>query len=218
MCSSDLLGGLNSVPGMFVIGLVGLLCWVFGIHGTGVIMIVLMPLLMTMYSDNAALEAAGQMPVIQPVALYLLAQTAGGSGNMFPLAVLCLRAKSDQLKAMGKVGIVPAFFNVSEPMVFGVPVMYNPLIAIPFILNTLVSMLLIYLGAAAGFFHGQYIMILTSMPMFVAEYLTSMAWQNLFIPVICFVVGLLFYAPFVKMYDKQLCEQEAAAKAQESRA
>lgn len=213
------LAGLNSVPGMFVIALVGLLCWVFGIHGTGVIMIVLMPLYMTMFTQNAALVEAGQVPVIQPVALYFMAQMAGGSGNMFPLALLCLRCKSDQLKAMGKVGIVPAFFNVSEPMVFGVPVMYNPLIAIPFILNTLVCMFLIYLlGPVLGFFRGTYIMIMTSMPMFVGDFLTSMAWQNLFIPVLCFVVGFVFYAPFVKMYDKQLCQQEAKAKADEEAA
>lgn len=207
------LSGLNSLPGMFIIAFVGLLCWVFGIHGTGVIMIVLMPLFMQYYTDNAALVAAGEVPTIAPVALYFMAQGAGGSGNMFPLAILCMRSKSEQLKAMGKVGIVPAFFNVSEPMVFGVPVMYNPLIAIPFILNVLISMIIIWIFGQMGIFHGAYIMIMTSMPMFVAEWLVSMWLPNLLIPVIDTVVGFICYAPFVKMYDKQLCEQEAAAAA-----
>nr|WP_073296126.1 PTS transporter subunit EIIC [Parolsenella massiliensis] len=209
------LAGLNSVPGMFIVALVGLLCWCLGIHGTGVIMIVLMPVFMQYYADNAAAHAAGVAMTLQPVALYFLAQCGGGSGNMFPLAALCCRAKSEQLKAIGKVGLVPSIFNISEPMIFGVPVMYNPLIAIPFILNTLISMLVIYLLYVVGFFQPQYIMIMSSLPIFMADYLTSMAWQNLFIPVICIVVGFITYLPFVKLYDKQLCEQEAANSAAE---
>jgi cellobiose PTS system EIIC component len=204
------LSGLNSVPGMFVIALIGLLCWCLGIHGTGVIMIVLLPVYMQYFADNATAQAAGAAMTFQPVALYFLAQTAGGSGNMLPLAALCCRCKSDQLKTMGKVGIVPAIFNISEPMVFGVPVMYNPLIAVPFILNTLLSMLVIYILYVVGFFQPQYIMIMSSLPIFVGDYLSSMAWQNLLIPVVCFVVGFVIYLPFVKLYDKQLCEQEAA--------
>ena len=209
------LAGLNSVPGMFVVALVGLLCWCLGIHGTGVIMIVLMPVYMQYFADNAAAHAAGAAMTLQPVALYFLAQTGGGSGNMLPLAMLCCRAKSQQLKAIGKVGLVPTVFNISEPMVFGVPVMYNPLIAIPFIVNTLVCMLVIYLLYVVGFFQPQYIMILSSLPIFVGSWLTSMAWQNLFLPVVCTVIGFITYLPFVKLYDKQLCEQEAANAASE---
>lgn len=206
------LSGLTSLPGMFVIAFVGLLCWCLGIHGTGVIMIVLMPVYMQYFATNAALVAAGKAAVFQPVCLYFLAQSAGGSGNMLPLAVLCTRCKSEQLKAMGKVGLVPAAFNVSEPMVFGVPVMYNPLIALPFILNTLLSMLAIYFGFKVGFFQPETIMVMTAMPIFLANYVTSMAWQNVFIVVVCFIIGIICYAPFVKMYDKQLCHQEAERK------
>lgn len=210
------LAGLNSVPGMFVVAFIGLLCWCLGIHGTGVIMIVLMPVYMQYFADNAAAHAAGAAMALQPVALYFLAQAGGGSGNMLPLAVLCCRGKSEQLKAIGKVGLVPSVFNISEPMIFGVPVMYNPLIAIPFILNTLVCMLAIYLLYVVDFFQPQYIMILSSLPIFMGSWLTSMAWQNLLIPVVCIVIGFITYLPFVKLYDKQLCEQEAANAAEQA--
>lgn len=203
------LAGLNSLPGMFIIALLGMLFWVLGIHGTGVISIAILPIFMQYYASNAEVVANGGIPTIWPVALYFMAQSGGGSGNMFPLAILCMRAKSEQLKAIGKVGVIPAFFNVSEPMIFGVPIMYNFLLAIPFILNTLITMAIIQVLGTMGILHGNYIMIMTSMPMFLGSYLTSMWLPNLLIPLICAVVGFICYAPFVKAYDDQLCKQEA---------
>lgn len=212
------LAGLNSLPGMFIIALLGMLFWVLGIHGTGVTSIAILPIFMQYYASNAELVANGGVAEIWPVALYFMAQTAGGSGNLFPLAILCMRAKSEQLKAIGKVGVIPAFFNVSEPMIFGVPIMYNFLLAIPFVLNTLISMALIWLMGLAGIIHGNYIMIMTSMPMFLGNYLTSMYLPNLLIPIVCTVVAFICYAPFVKAYDNQLCKQEAERLAEEQAA
>jgi PTS system cellobiose-specific IIC component len=96
--------------------------------------------------------------------------------------------------------------------------MYNPLMAIPYILVPLVTMLLVWVGYAIGFFQPSYINLMTLMPLFVGEFLTSLAWQNLFIPIVGLVVGLLIYYPFFRVYDKQLVEQEAAAKAAEAEA
>lgn len=209
------LGGLNSVPGMFVLTTVGLLCWACGIHGASVIFMVMMPALLQYYQGNAELVAAGQAPVFQPIALYLLAQTAGGSGNVIPLTLLSMFGKSEQLKAVGKAGFVPSLFNISEPTVFGLPIMYNPVIVIPFILNTLLVEVLLLIGFQVGFFQAEYVMIMTSLPIFLNTYLTSMAWQNLLIPIMAFLVGLVVYFPFVKAYDRQLCKQEEERRAEE---
>lgn len=206
------LAGLNSVPGMFVLTLVALLCWGCGIHGATVVMMVMMPAMLEYFQANAALVAAGQAPVFQPIALYLLCQTAGGCGNCCSLALLSARSKSEQLRAVGKTSFVPTLFNISEPVVFGLPIMYNPVIIIPFVLNTIISMFIIFIGFQVGFFVPESVMILTSLPVFLNTFLTSMAWQNLLIPVICFAVSLVVYFPFVKAYDRQLLKQEEEAR------
>lgn len=206
------LAGLNSVPGMFVLTLVALLCWGCGIHGATVVMMVMMPAMLEYFQTNAALVAAGQAPVFQPIALYLLCQTAGGCGNCCSLALLSARSKSEQLRAVGKTSFVPTLFNISEPVVFGLPIMYNPVIIIPFVLNTIISMFIIFIGFQVGFFVPESVMILTSLPVFLNTFLTSMAWQNLLIPVICFAVSLVVYFPFVKAYDRQLLKQEEEAR------
>lgn len=206
---------LVSGPGMIVLVALACLFWCFGIHGSAIVYMVIMAPMMQAYAQNAALVAAGQAPVFSAAFLFAGAACCGGTGNVFPLALHCMRAKSEKLKAIGKVGIVPAAFNISEPMVFGLSIMFNPIIDIPFVLNAVVTTALLWAGYAIGFFQPSYVLILTTMPLGVGEFLNSMAWQNLFIPVLGFVVGYLLYAPFVRIYDKQCLAEEAKAAAAE---
>jgi PTS system cellobiose-specific IIC component len=94
--------------------------------------------------------------------------------------------------------------------------MYNPIMAIPYILTPMITMVLVWVGYAIGFFKPGYVTILSLMPLGVGEFLTSMAWQNIFIPVVGIIVGLIVYYPFFRAYDNQLAAKEAAAKASET--
>lgn len=208
------LSGLTSIPGMFVLLAISMLCWGLGLHGQGIVSVVTLPAMMAAYGTNAELVAAGQATEFAPIFLFMSATAAGGAGNTLSLAACCLRAKSERLRAVGKAGVVPAIFNISEPMIFGTPVMYNPIIAIPMVLNSLLCMGLIYVGFAVGFFQNPYILMLTPLPVGLATFLSSMAWQNIFIPVLCFVVGVVCFWPFVRMYDKQCLADEQAANEQ----
>ena len=208
------LAGLNSVPGMFVLFFLATLLWCFGIHGTMVIGIVLMTVLLQNYADNASLVQAGQQAQFYPVMLWSALTCCGGTGDTLPLCVMCLRSKSEQLRAVGKAGIIPGIFNINEPITFGVPIMYNPIMAIPYILTPLVSALVFYPLFMVGFFQPGYVAIVATMPLGMAEFLSALAWQNLFMPVIVFVLGWFIYQPFFKAYEKQLVEKELAAKAE----
>lgn len=212
------LGALTSIPGAFVLIFVCQLLWAFGIHGGNITGIVIFPMMIQAIGHNAELVAQGMDPVFSPVFIWGATSVAGGAGNCISLALLCLRSKSEQLKAIGKVGIVPTLFNISEPMAFGVPIMYNPLMFIPFIINPLIVGLIMWAGYATGFFQCSYIMIMTVLPIFFASYLPTLSVTNLLIPIIGFVVSYIIYLPFVKMYDKQLVEQEAEAKRAEEAA
>ena len=207
------LSALVSGPGMLVLILIEMLFWSFGIHGTMIVYVVVITPLMEAYATNATLVAAGEDPVFSTVLLFMAASCCGGTGNLLPVAVHCLQSKSEQLKSVGKAGIVPALFNISEPIVFGMPIIFNPLLAIPFILSTVLCVAVVWGGYAIGFFQPAYILITGTLPIGLMEFLSSMAWQNLFIPVVGFVVGYLVYLPFVRVYDRQCLEKEAAAAA-----
>ena len=206
------LASLTSLPGMLVISFLATLLWCFGIHGTMVTGIALMSVLIQAVSGNADLVASGAAPVFTPVLLFGALTCCGGTGDTLPLAVMCLRSKSEQLRAVGKAGIVPGIFNINEPITFGVPIMYNPIMCIPYILTPMVTMLLFYVGYMVGFFQPAYVVIMATMPLGMTEFLGSLAWQNLFMPVVAFVAGWLIFRPFFKVYERQLVAKEAEKK------
>jgi PTS system cellobiose-specific IIC component len=211
------LSAVNTVPGMFIAILFACLLWTFGIHGSMVVYIAIVAIMMQNISANAAAVAAGNPPQFYATLLFGALACAGGTGNTLGLVLLGLKsAKSKQLKAVSKAAIVPGIFNINEPVMFGFPIIYNPIMAIPYILTPLITMLVLWLGYAIGFFKPAYVMIMSLMPLFLGEFLGSMAWQNLLIPIVGIVVGLIVYYPFFKVYDKQLAEKEAAAKTEET--
>lgn len=206
------LKALTSVPGIMVVIFIACLLWTFGIHGTMVVYIAIMPA-MTMYvTNNANLVAQGKAPVFAPVALFALLMCCGGTGNTLPLVIMGLKSKSEQIKAVSKAALLPGIFNINEPATFGYPIMYNPVLAVPYVINPIITALIVWVGYSINFFKPGYIMIAANMPLCVSEFLSSLAWQNIFIPVIGFIVGWLVYKPFYKVYERELITKEAAAK------
>ena len=162
--------------------------------------------------EGAALSPAGQALVFMPIALFGIINCCGGTGNTLALCVMGLFSKSEQLKAVSKAAIVPGLFNINEPVIFGYPIMYNPIMCIPFILNPVITMIICYFGYMIGFFKPAYISITANLPVGFAQYLTTLSWTNIFIPVIAFAVAFACYWPFFKVYEKELVAKEAQAK------
>lgn len=210
------LAALNSVPGMLILVALSCCLWVFGIHGSTVVFTAMMPINMANIMANAAAVEAGQEPVFYATMLFAAMAVCGGTGNTLSLILMGLRSKSEQLRAVSKAALVPGLFNINEPVTFGFPIMYNPILAIPFILHTVVLGLLIWGGYAIGFFQPQYILITAVLPIGVGSFLNALAWQNILIPVLALVVSGLCYFPFFKVYEKQLVEKERVAKEAEA--
>lgn len=206
------LGALTSVPGIMIVVFVANLLWTFGIHGTMVVYIAIMPAMMAYIENNATLVSQGKAAIFVPVALFGIMNCCGGTGNSLALVVMGLFSKSEQIKAVSKAAIVPGIFNINEPATFGYPIMYNPILALPFIFNPIITMLICYFGYAVGFFKPGFTMITATLPVGVSQFICTLSWTNILIPVIAFVVAWLVYRPFFKAYEKDLCIKEAAAK------
>ncbi len=144
------IGYLVSPLGMIVILLLGQFFWFFGIHGTGVIFAAIMVPYVTAYMTNAELAAAGQPLVFSAIFLYGANGGIGGTGNTLPLVLMGLRSKSEQIRAVSKASLVPGLFNINEPVIFGFPIMYNPILLIPFLLCPVVVMFFLWGGYSLG--------------------------------------------------------------------
>lgn len=212
------LAALTSVPGCIIVLIFATVLWLFGIHGSMVVFSVLMaPMMMTTLANAAAVEAAGgDASVLNfkdnyvPL-LSLLGGLAccGGTGNTFGLALdSLLFGKSEQSKAVAKAGLVPGWFGINEPLTFGYPIMYNPVLGIPYVLMPIIVFFLHYLLTRVGFLKIGYIMSMSLLPMGVGEFIGSLSWTNALFPYLMIPVSMLVYLPFFKVYDNQKLKEE----------
>ncbi len=221
------LAGLTSAPGMFILVLIATLMWCFGIHGTMLIMpIIMAPGIQATANNAAAWEAviaaggtwkeAEAAMTFYPIALFGGCAICGGTGNTLPLCLMGLRSKSQQIQAVAKVGVVPGWFGINEPVTFGMPIMYNPILCIPYILNCQLVMLCTLLAYKVGFLVPGHVYVGALMPMGFAAFLSSFRWQNALWDYICMIPAGLVWYPFFKAYEKQLVAREAEAAAAEA--
>ena len=199
-----------STPGMFVILALMQFFWFFGIHGTSVIFTALMVPMMTAYMSNADLMAAGQPLVFHPVFLFGAVSIMGGTGNTLPICLLGLKSKSEQIRAISKASFIPGCFNINEPVIFGFPIMYNPILFIPFLLNPLIiaglNLILWKLEIVAL----PSVLIMTTLPVLMSNFMGTLDWKNVVFAILCFPLLTIIWYPFFKIYEKQCIEKEKA--------
>ena len=205
--------GLTSLPGMFIIVFFALFLWCFGIHGTMIVYPIIMASMVEAAQFNAMAHAAGEPLQWFPVTLFAGCALLGGTGNTWPLVLMGLRAKSEQIRAVSKASLIPGWFGINEPVAFGMPIMYNPILCIPYIINPLVIMVLYIVGYETGLIIPPWISITALMPMGFGAYFGTLNIMNaVWVYLMLIPAGLIWY-PFFKIYDNQLAKQEAEAKA-----
>lgn len=210
------LAAVDSVPGTLLLCAFILLLWCCGVHGQMVTMAVTTPIVTAAFASNAALVAAGDAPVFHPIFMTLAISFIGGTGNTFGLCLLsCFRAKSQQLKAFGKATIVPSSFRLSEPALFGAPIMFNPILMIPFLLAGLIVAICYWLVCTAGWVTSPYLLISGTYPIFVSLFVYCLDWRCIVFLLVMIVVTTLIWYPFFKVYDNSLLKNEQAMIAQE---
>lgn len=141
----------------------------------------------------------------------------GGSGATLGMCIwMCFMAKSEQLSVLGKAAIGPALFNINEPLVFGVPIIYNPNLIIPFILAPCACSVLAYFLISSGIFPPVVANVPWPTPALLGGFLGTANIMGAVLSAINLVVAFLIYLPFLTKYDKDLCKQEAEMKAAEA--
>lgn len=207
------INGLTSLPGMFIICFFALLLWCFGIHGTMIVYPIIAASMVEAAQFNAMAHAAGDPLQWFPVSLFGAVALLGGTGNTWPLVLMGLRAKSEQIRAVSKASLVPGWFGINEPVAFGMPIMYNPILCIPYVLNPIVIMILYIIGYETGIIIPAWISITALMPMGFGAYFGTLNIMNAVWVYLMLIPSGLIWFPFFKIYDNQLAKQEAEAKA-----
>jgi PTS system cellobiose-specific IIC component len=134
----------------------------------------------------------------------------GGSGTTLSLVLAMLFfAKSQQMKQLGRLGIGPGIFNINEPITFGMPLVLNPIMMLPFILAPVVAVSMTYLSMDWGLV-AKPIGVVTpfTMPPILGGYIITGSISGAILQMAIIVVTFFIYFPFFKMWDTQKLAEE----------
>ncbi|GLO65150.1 PTS cellobiose transporter subunit IIC [Oceanobacillus kimchii] len=188
------------------------LLWAFGIHGISVVASVMAPIWYSLTEQNVAAHQAGEeLPHIIGQPFMAIWWAVGGSGMVLALTLLFfLFSKSRHLKNVGRGSIGASIFNISEPTIFGAPVVMNPILMVPFILAPLTVGIITYVSMAIGLVGKPYVIVPWTTPAPFSGLLTTGEFSGLVLMIINIIVAMVIYYPFFKMYDRQLLKEETA--------
>lgn len=180
--------------------------WIVGIHGTNIIYLgFLTPIILANIESNingANMPLAGEFNNAFAI--------IGGSGATLGLVIfIAFLAKSKQLSVLGKAAIAPGIFNINEPLIFGLPIVYNPFLAIPFFLAPMVSASIAYWAINLEIVAPIIAQMPWPTPIGAGAFIsTGGAYTAVILAVICALVAFLIWLPFIKIYDQKLVKQE----------
>lgn len=173
------ISGLDSLVGICLITMIAQVFWFFGLHGAS---------------------------ITQPFWSYVI--TLGGGGATMGLCILLLRSKSAELKTLGKLSIGPAIFNINEPIIFGLPMVLNPLMMIPFIFVPVINSIIAY-GLMAFHIVGKGIIETPwTTPAPLGAALGCMDFKAAIMVIGLIILDMVLYYPFFKLLEKQKLEEE----------
>lgn len=209
---SPLMALVDSLAGIIFLAVLVMILWWFGIHDS-VITGPLDVFLMNNYSANMTAFAAGtaaiSLPYIVNEPFWWTFMTIGGSGATLGLAFLAMTSKSKQIRTVGRLGVVPAFFNINEPLIFGLPIMYNPTLLIPFVLAMPVNGVITYLCMSLGIVNKAFSYGGWNMPAPISAFIATLDWRAIVLTVVLIIIDMVIYLPFFKVFEKQKLEEEA---------
>lgn len=202
------------VGGIVLSFIMCILFWA-GIHGPNIVSGVMNPILTANAIENQRLLdsgialLAGENAKIVTVQFTDVFIKLGGCGITlgFIIAML-IAAKSVQFKQMSKLSLVPGLFNINEPIIFGLPIVFNPYFIVPFIGVPILGVIITYVSIAIGFMMPfSAVQVPWTTPPLISGFLLG-GWQGVVVQLVVIAASTLGYLPFMKIQDKIFVKEE----------
>ncbi|MGA9172888.1 MAG: PTS cellobiose transporter subunit IIC, partial [Thermoactinomyces sp.] len=203
--------GSGIIPTLIAIFFIQIL-WFFGLHGQIIINSVMDPIWNTLSIENlTAYTKTGEVPHIiskQFIEVYTVGM--GGTGmTLSVIAAIILFMKSKQMKQVAKLGLGPGIFNVNEPIIFGLPVVMNPLIIVPWIISPMIVTFVTYLAMSTGLVPPPTgVAVPWTVPIFINGILATNSFAGGVLQLVNFLIVLIIWFPFLKFIDRMNLQKE----------
>lgn len=211
-CMSPLVAVGASLPGVIVIYILIMLFWLVGIHGNNMLSAVKETLFTPLALENMAAYDKGETPkhIFTMQWLQMVAEF-GGSGVTIGLVIaILIFSKREDNRAVATLSLVPALFNINETVTFGIPMVLNPILGIPFILAPIACIVVAYILALIGFCPKTVLIAPWTTPPILFGFLATGAnIMGAVTQAILIVISTLVYLPFLIAYEKQQNKEAA---------
>ncbi|HCD60446.1 MULTISPECIES: PTS sugar transporter subunit IIC [Exiguobacterium] len=213
----------DTLAGAVLIMILMSVMWWCGIHGAAIIMGIMGPLLTANALQNQAIIDSGKELVVGDNAKVVTIQfldvftKLGGTGITvgFIIATLIV-ARSAHLKQLGKLSLAPSLFNINEPVIFGMPIVFNPIMFVPFVIVPAIASFMVYFSILWGWVEPfNALQVPWTTPPVISGFLIS-GWQGALLQLATIAMSVAIYLPFVRMQDQLSYGEEL--KAQEEHA
>ena len=192
----------DSLTALLVITLVETLLWTVGIHGPALLAAVVLPVYVNLQLANTqALAHDRPLPHIVTVSMFLFV-FPGGAGATLPLVLLLLRSKVRRIRRVAYATILPSLINANEPLMFGLPLVLNPVLGVPFVIAPLVLAALSYEAMAFGLVARPAYYIPSTIPIPIGAFLATRDWRGVILMLVNIAIALVIYLPFVNAYER----------------
>ena len=197
-------GDTGFFKGFFFVLLSSIL-WFFGIHGSDTLEGVMQTYFVPGLSANQAAAAAGNAPAsILTKEFFDCFVLMGGCGATICLLIaILLFSKNRARKSLGLTAAFPMLFNINELMVFGLPIIFNPIMLVPFLAVPLVCYSISYAAVAIGLVPVITHEVAWTTPILLGGYTATGSFAGSILQLVNVIIGVLIYAPFVRILDKQ---------------
>ncbi|WP_122645560.1 PTS sugar transporter subunit IIC [Enterococcus mediterraneensis] len=215
---SPMQGVTDSLGGALMLGFLVPFLWFFGVHGSTIVGGIMGPILQANSLANTDLVNSGKELTVANgghiVTQQFLDQfmTVTGAGMTIGIVMFMLAlAKSQQFKQLGRLSLIPAVFNINEPIIFATPVVMNPIMAIPFILTPVVSGVITYFALYTGLVPlFTAVMVPWTTPPIISGFLVG-GWRAALLQAVVLTIGFFIYLPFIRKVDSLNYAQEQGA-------
>lgn len=208
----------GSLGGFIILLLLAQILWFFGVHGSYTVLAILYPLWFTYLPENTAAAAAGlPIPHMWNTSMYDFACNGGCGCTLGLVIVMFLFAKSKRYKEFSKIVLPCGIFNINEPLVYGMPLMLNFTMLIPFIVTPILSLVFAWAAITLGLMPCPTGLIgMNTMPIFIYGVIQG-SWKIGIYQILMTIMSAAIWYPFFKAADNQaVAEEKAGAVAEQS--
>lgn len=212
---APLMGISNTFIGTLITSLSNSILWTFGLHGDQIVGSITGPITTAAYLANVEAFKVGLLPpYINCDGFSAIFLNFGGTGSILGLVIACkVACKSKAIKQIANVGLIPSIFNISEPIVFGLPIVLNPIMMIPFVLTSFAVTSVAYLSFQFNLVNRIIVNPPWTTPIFASGFLaTGGDWRAIILQLVLLAISFGIYLPFVKYIDNSYLSKEMQEK------